>query len=238
MSRFVADQVKVVNLALRHLAQTSGVVDMDTDTSEAAEAARAWYPMALDEVLRDFRWPFATSFATLALVAGPTPPATIEYQYSYRYPIDCIKLLRILPGGTSGSMSAPAFPASGVQLPLSRFDTLASRVPYRVTQDTAGLLILTDFAPQAATTNTPALPIVEYTAQVDDATRYPADFASCLSLLLATYMAPTLTGGDRFKLGARAMQLYEMRRAAAQANAMNEQQPDPTSDAELIQARS
>lgn len=67
---------------------------------------------------------------------------------------------------------------------------------------------------------------------------FPPDFAEAVSLLLAAYIAPTLTAGDPQKLGVRAYQLYEFRLRAAQANAQNEQQVDMlVPESEFIRAR-
>ena len=219
MPRLVNTQVSISNMALRHLAQTAGIVDFDNDASEAAEACRVFYDQVLEEVLRDFPWTFATVITPLTLVDGPSPPASTAYACSYRYPVDCLKLRRII------NPNAP------------RIELQSTRIPYRVTRDDAGLVILTDFEPVAATATTPAQPEVEYTSVVDDTGLYPADFAQTCALLLATYIAPSLTAGDRFKLGEKAMAKYEWARLRAQNNAINEQQPDQPPDAEWIQAR-
>src|SRR3972149_4434558 len=46
------------------------------------------------------------------------------------------------------------------------------------------------------------------------------------SYLLASLMAPKLTGGDPFKLGVRALQLYQYEIFRAKAAAGNESQPE------------
>jgi len=67
---------------------------------------------------------------------------------------------------------------------------------------------------------------------------FPPDFAEAVSLLLAAYLAPTLTGGDPQKLGGRALQLYEWAIARAKANARNEQQDDMLiPESEFIRSR-
>ncbi len=218
MPKLAADSALICTLAIRHLGQSKGIVSLDTDKSEAAEACRAFYPVVLDEVLRDFPWSFATQFVALALVAGPVPTATLEWTYSYRIPSDCVRFRRIVPG-------------------TSRIDTHATRIPHRIVSDANGGLLLTDYPPLAATATTRAVPQGEYVAQADDPTQYPADFVQLLALKLAGYLAPTLTAGDRFKLGMRALQLYEVQRRVAQDNSANEQQPDPESESEYILAR-
>jgi hypothetical protein len=49
------------------------------------------------------------------------------------------------------------------------------------------------------------------------------DFTLCFSLLLASYLAPTITGGDQMKLGERALQRYMMDAPKAAAAALAEE---------------
>jgi len=143
----------------------------------------------------------------------------VAYACSYRYPVDCLKVRRIINPHTP------------------RIETQESKIRYAITRDDDGLLIMTDFESIAATDSTPAMPQIEYTSVVDDTGLYPSDFAQACALLLASYIAPSLTAGDRFKLGARAMQMYEWARMRAQNNSMNEQQPDQLPEAQWIDAR-
>lgn len=230
------DTVAICNMALRHIAQASGITNFENDASEAADLCRVFFPQVVDEVLRAFPWPFATKFDSPALVQGPQPAPTPEWAYSYRVPVDCVWVRRILGAGTSLAPTPPGFPLAPTY-PGNRIETQSSRIPYRLAADAAGRLLLTDFPPVPATTTTPQLPIIEYVFQQDNAGLYPADFAQAVALKLAFYMAPGLTKGDRFKLGDRAFSLYQSAIAAAEANAKNEEQKDMAADAEMIQAR-
>lgn len=130
-----------------------------------------------------------------------------EWGFSYRYPTDCLKLRRILSG--------------------IRNDTRQTRIPYRVTRDESGLLIYTD-AEDAE---------LEYTINESDVGRFPPDFVMALSFLLAGYVAPRLTGGDPFKLGNRALELYQFELSKARSSAANEEQPDDLPESEFIRTR-
>ena len=132
---------------------------------------------------------------------------TTEWAYSYRYPTDCLYLRRIL---------------SGV-----RNDTRQSRVSYKITSDATGPLIYTD--EQTA--------VIEYTVNADTPLTYPTDFSMAFSYYLAFLMAPRLTGGDQFKLGNRALEMYRLEVARAKANAWNEEQPDEEVQSEFIVGR-
>lgn len=199
----MASKVGIFNLALSHLSHAKAVAS-DTEISEEAAACRRFYDQALEEVLRDFPWPFATKLAALGLVE--TDPND-EWGYSYQVPSDCLLFRRILSG--------------------TRNDSRQSRVPYRIAYGTSGAVIFTDAEDAQG----------EYTVRVTDTARFAPDFVQALALLLAAYIAPTVTGGDPFKLGQRALQLYQYTLTKAQANAANEEQAEQEPEAETIRAR-
>lgn len=245
MPKQVDDQVTICNMALRHLGQSTGIVDFNNDASDVADGCRTFYGQVLDEVLESYPWPFATILASPPLVAGPNPPATIEYACSYRLPPDCVMLRRILPASMPVIIAITGYPMVP-NLPGARVETQASRVPYRLMVDSQGILILTDFPPVASTsttglnglvTATPQLPVIEYIQQQDQAGLYPAIFSQAMAFLLAFYLAPSVTGGDKFKLGDRAYKGFVVTMANAKAKAYNEEQKDQAVDAEIIQAR-
>lgn len=200
----MASKTSIDNLALRHLASSKSIANHDTTASADATACRIFYDIALEETFRDFSWPFATEIGDLGLVEEDPND---EWAYAYRYPSDCKFFRRILSG--------------------TRNDSRQSRVPYRITQDDQGLLILTDTDEAQG----------EWTIMEEDASRYPADFVMALSLLLAAYIAPSVTAGDPFKLGERAYRLYVQSIAKARANAFNEQQDEEPPQSEFIAGR-
>jgi len=117
----MASNVDICNLALSHLGSGKNIANLETEKSKEAQACRTYFEMARDVVLRDFPWPFATRFATLALVVADP---TTEWAFSYQYPSDCTRLRRIL---------------SGV-----RNDDKVSRVPYKLANTASGTVIYTD----------------------------------------------------------------------------------------------
>lgn len=195
---------QIANMALRAIGVGKTISDLDTDTSAEAVACRTFWETIRDEVLSDFPWPFATKFATLGLVEEDP---TDEYQYSYRYPSDCLKLRRILSG--------------------ARHDSRQTRVHYRVGQDTQGKLIYTD--EQDAQ--------VEYTLRETNTERFPSDLVLALSYKLAAAIAPSNAKGDPFKLVEKMLSLYEMQIGKAKANAANEDQPDENPESQFIRER-
>lgn len=239
MAKVVDDIVTICNMALAHLGQSNGLEDFDNDATVAADMCRLFYPQVIDECYRDFPWPFATKFGSLSLVSDPTYPVLPEWFYSYRVPVDAVLVRRIVPATLPLLPNFSGFPtttgwngSSGL-----RAETQFTRIKYRLGRDASGLLIYTDYPPIAATATTPALPLVEYVMQQDDNGFFPSDFAQMAACLLAFYIAPAVTAGDKFKLGPRAFQMYLDARNRAQGNAKNEEQPDLPPDAEWIQAR-
>lgn len=200
----MSSKTEICNLAISHLGVGKTIADVDTEQSEEALICRRYYSIVRDMTLSDFSWPFATKFATLALV---TERPNNEWAYSYRYPDDCISITRIL---------------SGV-----RNDNRQSRISYKILRDNTGLLIYTDQVSAQ----------IEYTAETDDPTFYPADYIMALSLRLASYIAAKITKGDPFGMGQKVLAMYYQEISRAQASAANEEQPDQRPDSEFIRIR-
>lgn len=197
-------KTEIVNLALGHLAVAKTIGNLETEKSVEALVGRRFYDIVLNVLLREYPWPFVTRIAALALVA--VEPNT-EWAFSYRYPIDCLSVRRILSG--------------------LRNDTRQTRAPYRMANDAEGTLIFTDEADAQ----------MEYTVVFDNPLLFPSDFTMAFSCLLAVYMAPTVMASDQFKLGARAAELYKYWVSKAAATAFNEEQAEEPPDAESILAR-
>lgn len=197
-------ETAVANLALGHLGISEEISNIDTDRSAEGLACKRYFTTARDMALRDFRCPFAVKFATLSLVEE-NPNS--EWDYSYRYPSDCLFFKRILSG--------------------TRNDTNQTRTPYKIASDGVGRLIYTDKADAEC----------EYTRLVDSQMLWPDDFILAVSYLLASLIAPRLTRGDGIKLGDRAYELYMAMKATADSNADAEEQSEENPEAESIRAR-
>lgn len=197
-------ETEIANFALAHLGVSKPITNIVTERSKEAMACKLFYDISRNEMMREFPWPFSTRFVDLALV-GTAP--TTEWGYSYRYPSDCACLRRIMSG--------------------NRNDSVDSRIPYRLGNDTNGELIFTDMADAS----------VEYTHNITDPLLFSADFIAALSLRLAAYIAPQLTSGDPFKIGPRAERFYMLSIAKAQSSAVNEEQRDRTPESEFILGR-
>lgn len=199
-----ANKTVIANMALRHLKISKEIQNLDTDLSAEAEAIRVFYDTLRIETLRAFYWGFATKFMTLSLIALKP---TVEWDYSYAVPADCVRFRRILS--------------------CRRTDTRKSRVPFLIVSDPTGSIIYTDMISATC----------EYTYLNMTEQFYPSDFVLAFSFNIAQYVAASLTGGDPFKLGDRAAKMYEMMITEASSNAANESQPDEPPESEYILGR-
>lgn len=187
-----------------------GHLGISTEIQDIAERTKeaAACRRFYDQVIEELLRDFPWSFATtFDTLALVATQPNADWLYSYRLPAACVRFRRIL---------------SGV-----RVDSWATRIPYRLARDSQGPVILTDL-PDAQG---------EWTARITDESQFPADFAECAALYLAGLIAPRVTKGDDFKLGDRALKLYQFRRDAAWANQASELAADQDTSNSFLEAR-
>lgn len=160
----MSSRTQIANLALIKIGVSKQISNVDTDLSREAITLRTLMDQEIAFVLRDFPWPFATQYGTLALVAGTaTDPANNDWQYSYRYPTDCLYARRIVvPSVGRRDPNPPSF---------------------RVGRDSQGRLIYTNIEDAE----------LEYTANITNAEEFDAMFVGALSWKLAAGVAPPLS---------------------------------------------
>lgn len=94
----MASEVEISKLALGHVADAARVNSISPpDNSVQAQNCATFYPIARDECLEAYPWPFATTVSALAqsLVALPDG----EWAYVYTLPSKYIRALRVVPRG-------------------------------------------------------------------------------------------------------------------------------------------
>ncbi len=212
----MASNTDICNMALSHIGVGREISNLDTDSSQEAQSCRRFYTQALQATLRDFEWPFATNYITLALV---TNNPTTEWLFAYQYPSDCLHFRRVLSCLTA-QYGNPYFSGNGL-------DTRQSRVPYIIVNAATGAQIYCN----------QDLAQAEYKAEVDNTAIYPPDFVIALSFRIAMYIAPRLTGGDPYKMGDRAAKFYDMEISRAKATAANEEQIQQDPESEFVRSR-
>jgi len=200
-----SSKTQIANLAISHLGIGKEIANIETEQSQEASACRRFYDVAKESTLSDLDWTFATKFAVLNLIEeNPSD----EWNYSYKYPVDCINMRRILSG--------------------LRNDTQTSRIPFKILKDATGRIIYTDQEDAQ----------IEYTENVSDTSLFSAEFDLALSFRLAAYIAPRLTGGDPFKLKQEMLVQYDLELGRAKKKNMNEETQDIMPESEFIRARS
>lgn len=199
-------------MALGHLKITRQIANLVTDQSAEAVACRTFYTIAKQEMLEEFKWPFAMKQGQLALVEDnpfETSTGYSEWAFAYEYPADAV---------TFGRIVGPV-----------RNESRNDRIPYRIANNAAdsSKLILTDIENAFG----------EWTTNVVTEDMLAASYILALSFKIAFLVAPMVTGGDPFKLGDRAMKLYDMQLNKAQGSALNEEQVEVEAESEFVLAR-
>lgn len=235
----------IINRAAKQLGSNMSVANWQTELSPVATTARAFYQETLEEILRAFDWPFARVQQKLALLVGGY---SFERKFAYKYPPNCASIRRVFNpfGGNRNDdqHSAQRYIIADIPdppLPLTPDGFLAGETPYppgSVHPPTAPYKPPT--TPQtmvkAILADHPYL-CVEFTAMPPTITDFPQDFQMAFVFKLAHYMAPSLTGGDPYKVGDRAMLMYNQAIETAAAHAYNEEQADQPRPGEFIGVR-
>jgi hypothetical protein len=91
----MATDTQIVNSALRRIGVDKPIASL-TENTKAGVLANASFAEERDYVLRDFPWPFATAFATLALVSSESTAYNDRWFYAYRYPAGVLFLRGIV----------------------------------------------------------------------------------------------------------------------------------------------
>lgn len=221
-----AGVIQICNQALSRIGCAQTITSLADSRPEAVQC-NLWYAQCRDAMLRDFRWPWATTYAALNQVSANTAAVNQEWVYSYRYPTDCLLIRRLLylpDSPVALTSQPPVFP-----LPLMwRQDADPYPIPFEVGQDDDGKLIYTDQINAW----------IKYTVAVTDPTQFPQDFASVLAWRLATELAYSLATSDSRR--EYALKQYRDELATSRANALNEEQRDnpyTTWNSEFIRAR-
>lgn len=200
----MSTKTEICNMTISHLGIGKEISNVDSEKSQEASACRRFFDTARDATLRDHQWSFAKKYLALGKVED-TP--NTEYLFSYRYPSDCVKALKILSG--------------------IRQDTRQSRVHYIIASDSQGKLIFTD-AQDA---------VLKYTFRNEAIDQWPEDYNVAFSFRLAAYTAPRLTAGDPFKLKREMLAQYRLELSIAMSSDLNEQQDEEVPNSEFHRAR-
>lgn len=191
----------VANRALSHIGESKAVTSLKAvadggDATVAGVSLRLHLPTAIESILTDYTWPFATRYADLDVVGGTTTTAVnSDWQYSYRAPDRMLRVIRIVkPGQKRAYDSTP--PA------------------FKLGQDAVGTLIFTD-EPDAE---------LEYVIRPTcPALQGGVHFREALSWYTAALLVPTI--GKNEKTQADCYQMAGMYFARATGTEANQEEP-------------
>lgn len=96
----MASPVEIARLALSHVADAARVNSISPpDNTIQAQHAATFYPIARDECLEAYAWPFATK--AVALTDSLVAIANSEWAYAYNLPSDYIRALKVVAPGAA-----------------------------------------------------------------------------------------------------------------------------------------
>lgn len=183
----MSSDVDICNLALGHIGSAAEVTAIDpADASVEAMHCARFYPAARRVLLESHAWRFATRRAALALLSTTETPDA--WGFTYTYPSECLRLLRVLTPSSSNDDTSDAFKAE----------------------------VLADGSPVIHTNAEEAVAV--FTADVTDTTLFTPLFTQALARLLASYLAgPMLKGTSGMKVAEAQYKIYlaEFAQAAA-----------------------
>lgn len=206
--------VDICNVALGRV-KAETIADLN-ERSVSAVKCRVLYENRRDTLLASYAWRFARSTRTLSLKVE-TPD---EWEYSYDYPNDAVRIHYILPPG-QGSVSAGG---SGIYTPRIDWEP----IPYEVaTGDDGSRRIWSDYENA----------IISYTKRVETVSLFDPLFTEALTWFLAIDLSIPLGGDSGKKYRDDAKSGFKEAIQAAQTHSQSEAQPRPSRLPRSIQAR-
>lgn len=195
----MSTEIDIVNLALARLG-IDPIASLEEPT-KAARTSKVTYPIARDAALADHEWKFARTSATLALLTETSP----GYEYTYRYPANCVKAIKIDDGVNAADLAYDLATESYVPTSSIKFETgVDSTLNFKT--------ILTD-QPEAK---------LIYTARVTNPTVFDPLFIDAMAWRMASDLAVSLLGN--FQLQSNYMNVY--RSLFSNAKAQGESEAD------------
>lgn len=131
----MASEVSICNIALSHLGDEATVTSIDPpEGSQQAEYCATFYPVALDAILEDHSWSFATKRRALTLHSEDPPES---WGYTYAFPGDAVRLRAVVaPDATDDTDSAEYIVealSDGTKVIYTNVEDAVARYTYRCT---------------------------------------------------------------------------------------------------------
>lgn len=202
----MASVIEICNFALSNI--RAGSINSLDEGSVQAQQCKLKFNILRDRCLTDIPWQFSRTIRALA----PVTTEVFGWPYVYSYPVDCLKINRLV--GPSEEASAAGFTSAPDNYTLVNRGELRRQIPYEVFNFSNVKVIGTDTADLR----------IDFTKKVDDPTLFSNDFVMALSHLLAAEIAIPIVGAEMGRaLRSDSLQLYEKYLKSAMANDMNDQ---------------
>lgn len=233
----LSTDVELCNMSLAHFAGGE-ITNLESENSRPAEVCRKFFSTALDYVLGDHDWKFAsTKKAGVPITVPSAVPEITEddldgWQFLYAYPADCVKVREILTanqyqntdpfgyGNPAGAAYGPEDVSAGYHIMPSNSYTLSNErgfgdqrgpeIPFNVAAIGNTKYIFSDVDNAR----------FRFTRRMSNVIGYPADFSLCFSYYFASLMAYNIT--RKFEVSGNMLKMYENFKPSAHANNMNE----------------
>lgn len=217
----MASEVEICNIALSNI--RAGSINSLTEGSLQAQQCKLKYGILRDRCLREIPWGFNRKIKALA----PVTTEIFNWAYAYQYPIDCLKIHRLMGSYEEISSGATDYISQQLDANVLSLKDTRTQIPYEVFNFDDKKTIGAD---------QPELRI-NYAAKVTDPNLFSDDFVMALSHLLASEVAVPIVGAEMGRaLRNDSLQLYKQYLASALAADQNDQYSSPV-ESEFITVR-
>lgn len=208
-------QVDICNMAMGRLGISRFISSIDERSNEA-RICKQFYDIVRDRTLTKTTPGFANCYADLQDIG--TPPD--EWAYRYRYPSDCLKLLKIMYLVDSSVTYYDSYGNPTYPLPLPT-------IPHEIVADepSNSLAILTNISPIRA----------KYTKRVTNEVLFSQAFINAFAWGLAVELAAPLSASPNY--ASQATVAFNLAVSEAIADSQNEQSQEQQPESAFITAR-
>jgi hypothetical protein len=135
----MSTQLQICNMALYHLGMQS-VTALSDVGNPSVDACNVFYTPALDDIYREFGWPFATSRVLLTEVSN-TAASVIGWDYIYEYPDTAANIFSVFDEGSVDTKEDQEFevlydPTTTERVICSNLEDAYAECSYKITDTT------------------------------------------------------------------------------------------------------
>lgn len=201
----MSSEVEICNLALSQI--RAGSINSLTESSSLAQYCRLWYPVSRDRCLCE-PWQFNRTIRPLA----SSTKEIFNWAYSYSYPIDCLKIHRLVAPYEEALVGASDVSSRLLDSQIRSLKDSRRQIPYEVF----------NFETKLIGSDQKDLRI-DFAKKITDPNLFSDDFVIALAYLLASQLAIPVIGAELGRaLRGESISLYKEHLAAALSNDLND----------------